>query len=398
MSQAFDAVKHDEEELLLKTYGRYPVAVDHGKGSRLWDVDGKEYIDLLAGIAVTAVGHCNDEVNEALMQQANTLWHVSNLFYQKPQLELARLLLSTAHFGKAFFCNSGAEANEAAIKLARRYQAKVKGRDAVDIITLTSCFHGRTLATLAATGREDLMDGFKPVPEGFKQVPAGDLDALAKAMDEHTAAVLIECIQGEGGVLPLGQSYIQGVERLCRKHGALFMCDEVQAGMGRSGKFWSFQNYDVKPDVISMAKALANGLAMGGILATDEVAKGFTYGSHASTFGGGCLASAVGAKVVEIMLRDHLPERAAKLGQDLREKARDLQIKIPGKIKQVRGLGLFIGIELEGSARPAWEELIKRGFICSLCHETTLRLVPALTIDEADLDAFINTLANILGQ
>ncbi len=319
MSQAFDAVKHDEEELLLKTNGCYPVAVDHGKGSRLWDVDGKEYVDLLAGIAVTAVGHCNDEVNDALMKQAKTLWHVSNLFYQRPQPELARLLLSTAHFGKAFFCNSGAEANEAAIKLARRYQAKVKGRDAVDIITLTSCFHGRTLATLAATGREDLMDGFKPVPDGFKQVPAGDLDALANAMDEHTAAVLIECIQGEGGVLPLGQDYIQGVERLCRKHGALFMCDEVQAGMGRSGKFWSFQNYGVKPDVISMAKALANGLAMGGILATDEAAKGFTYGSHASTFGGGCLASAVGAKVVEIILRDHLPERATKLGQDLRE-------------------------------------------------------------------------------
>ena len=396
MSQAFAAVKAGEESLLCRSYSRYPLAIVRGKGSRLWDVDGKEYVDLLAGIAVTALGHCNDEICAALEAQAHKLWHVSNLFYQEEQLELATLLLSTSHHGKAFFCNSGAEANEACIKLARRYMRSVKKRDAYEIITLGGCFHGRTLGALAATGRESLSQGFTPLPEGFKQVTAGDLAALEAAITPATAAVLVEVVQGEGGIVPLPADYLHGVEALCRKHDILLMCDEVQAGLCRTGKFWAFQNYDITPDIISMAKSLANGLPMGAMLATDEVAQGFEAGSHATTFGGGALVSAVAAKTVEIMLRDHLSERAGALGEHMKEQLAALQQRVPGKIREVRGLGLMLGIELTVSGKDVWEELLRRGYICNLSHGVTLRLLPPLNIDQADLDSFVATLEDIL--
>ena len=396
MSQAFAAVKAGEESLLCRSYSRYPLAIVRGKGSRLWDVDGKEYVDLLAGIAVTALGHCNDEICAALEAQAHKLWHVSNLFYQEEQLELATLLLSTSHHGKAFFCNSGAEANEACIKLARRYMRSVKKRDAYEIITLGGCFHGRTLGALAATGRESLSQGFTPLPEGFKQVAAGDLAALEAAITPATAAVLVEVVQGEGGIMPLPADYLHGVEALCRKHDILLMCDEVQAGLCRTGKFWAFQNYGLTPDIISMAKSLANGLPMGAMLATDEVAQGFEAGSHATTFGGGALVSAVAAKTVEIMLRDHLSERAGALGEHMKEQLAALQQRVPGKIREVRGLGLMLGIELTVSGKDVWEELLRRGYICNLSHGVTLRLLPPLNIEQADLDSFVATLEDIL--
>lgn len=396
MSDAFDTIRTEEERLLCRSYSRYPLAIVRGEGARLWDVDGREYVDLLAGIAVVGLGHCNPEVNAALEAQARKLWHVSNLFYQEEQLELARRLLSTTHHGKAFFCNSGAEANEACIKLARRYMRKVKRRDAFEIITLSGCFHGRTLGTLAATGRESLSDGFTPLPEGFRQVPACDLDALTAAMTPATAAVLLECVQGEGGIVPLPADYLRGVEALCRERGVLLLCDEVQCGMGRTGKFWAFQHAGLTPDAISVAKSLANGLPMGAMLATDEAARGFAPGSHATTFGGGALTSAVAAKVVEILLRDNLPARAASLGAALMDRLRALQARLPEKIREVRGAGLMIGVELAVDGKPVWEELIRRGFICNLCHGATLRLLPPLTIPEVDLDSFAVTLEDIL--
>ncbi|MCR5562050.1 MAG: aspartate aminotransferase family protein [Desulfovibrio sp.] len=396
MSQPFDAIKKKEEALLCRTYGRYPLAIVRGKGAHLWDVDGKEYVDLLAGIAVTGLGHCNDEVCEALEKQCRKLWHVSNLFYQEEQLHLAELLLSTAHFGKVFFCNSGAEANEACIKLARRYMSVVKKRNAAEIITLEGCFHGRTLGTLAATGRENLSRGFTPLPEGFSQVPFEDLGALENAITPATAAVMLEVVQGEGGIKPLAADYLAGVQKLCREKDILFICDEVQAGICRTGKFWAFQLHDLKPDIISMAKSLANGLPMGAMLATDEVARGFETGSHATTFGGNALASAVAAKTIEILLRDKLAERAAKLGTDFKEKLIAMQKRLPGKIQEVRGVGLMIGIEIGESCPAVWKELIDQGFICSLSHNTTLRLLPPLNIDEADLNAFAATLEGIL--
>lgn len=396
MSHAFDTIRAEEERLLCRSYSRYPLAIVRGEGARLWDADGREYVDLLAGIAVTGLGHCNPEVNAALEAQARKLWHVSNLFYQEEQLELARRLLSTTHHGKAFFCNSGAEANEACIKLARRYMRKVQRRDAFEIITLSGCFHGRTLGTLAATGRESLSDGFTPLPEGFRQVPSHDLDALRAAMTPATAAVLLECVQGEGGIVPLPADYLRGVEALCRERGVLLLCDEVQCGMGRTGKFWAFQHAGLTPDAISVAKSLANGLPMGAMLATDEAARGFEPGSHATTFGGGALTSAVAAKVVEILLRDDIPARAARLGAALMDRLRALQARLPEKIREVRGAGLMIGVELAVEGKPVWEELLRRGFICNLCHGMTLRLLPPLTIPEVDLDSFAVTLEDIL--
>ena len=396
MSEIFSSIKEREENLLLRSYSRYPLAIVKGKMSRLWDADGKEYIDLLAGIAVTALGHCHEEITATLERQAHKLWHVSNLFYQEEQLELAELLLSTSHHEKVFFCNSGAEANEAAIKLARRYSKKVKKRDAYEIITLEGCFHGRTLGTLAATGRQSLYDGFEPLPEGFRQVPINDIQAMEAAITDKTCAVLIEVVQGEGGVIPLPGDYLKALEALCRKKDILLICDEVQAGFCRTGCFWAFQNYGLRPDIISTAKALANGLPMGAMMATSEVARGFVAGSHATTIGGGALASAVAAQVVRIMLRDGLAQRAAKLGQSLIKQLRALQQRLPGKIKDIRGLGLMLGIEIGENCPQVWQELIHRGFICSLSHNVTLRLLPALTIDEADLTNFAQTLGDIL--
>ena len=398
MSAAFEKLKKEESEYLCKSYSRYPIAISRGEGSRLWDLDGKEYIDLLAGIAVCGLGHCNPELCEALEAQSRKLWHVSNLFYQEEQIELAKILLSESHHHKAFFCNSGAEANEACIKLARRYMRKVKNRDAYGIITLEGCFHGRTLGALAATGRESLSDGFGPLPLGFSQVPAGDIEAMRAAIGPQTAAVLLEAIQGEGGVVPLAPEYLRAVEALCREKDILLICDEVPCGLCRTGKFWAYQHAGIRPDVVSLAKSLANGLAMGAMLATDEAARGFEAGSHATTFGGGALVSAVAKKVIEILRRDKLAERAAGLGARMKAELVAMQSRLPGKIKEIRGEGLMLGVELGEAAPEIWRRLLDMGFICSLSHGKTLRLLPPLTIPWEDLEAFLAALDSLLAK
>jgi len=396
---SLEKLKEREGRLLCRTYSRYPVSVARGKGSRLWDVDGREYIDLLAGIAVTGLGHAHEELAEVMAQQARKLIHVSNLFYQEEQLDYAEKLLDTSHAQRVFFCNSGAEANEAAIKLARRYQRKVCQRDAWEVITLKNCFHGRTLATLAATGK--YTEGFEPLPEGFGRVNWGDLEALEKAITPHTAAVLVEAIQGEGGVFPMTPEYARGVQALCRKNGVLFMVDEVQAGMGRSGLFWAFQHYDLEPDVFTSSKAMANGLPLGAMMTTAEVAQGFDYGSHATTFGGGALVTAVGTKVLEIMARDDLVNRAATLGHRAMTLFTELGEKLPGTIREVRGKGLLLGVDLAlepDTCRKVWASLLDRGYILNLTHGTVLRLLPALTVPEEDLLSFAQTLEDVLRQ
>ncbi len=397
-SAAFIAMKEREEKLLCRTYGRYPLAIVRGKDSLLWDADGKEYIDLLAGIAVTGLGHCHEEVVQTVQEQAQKLWHVSNLFYQEEQLDLAEKLLSTCHMDKAFFCNSGAEANEAAFKLARRYMRKVKNKDAYEIITLSGCFHGRTMAAIAATGQERFQDGFAPIPQGFIQVPWGDMDALRKAVGPQTAGIFFEVVQGEGGIRPMTAQYIKDIENLCREKDILLMVDEVQAGLCRTGKFWAFQNFDVKPDILTVAKALANGLPMGAMLTTNTVNPGFQAGSHATTFGGGALASAVAATCIDIMLRDNLAERAAQVGNDFMKKVEALSQRLPNTIKEVRGLGLMLGIDLVKPGKEVWEALLDRGFICNLTQDTVLRLLPALTVEEKQLDAFLTALEEILRE
>ena len=396
MSSAFDAIRNEEENLLFRTYARYPIAVVRGRGSRLWDCDGKEYVDLLAGIAVTGLGHCNEELAETMAAQAHKLIHVSNLFYQEEQLALAKRLLGTAHFSKAFFCNSGAEANEAAIKLARRYQQRVKNKEAYEVITFEGCFHGRTLATVAATGQARFQDGFAPMPEGFSQIAWGDPAALEAAISGKTAAVLLEMIQGEGGVRPVTREFVQAVARICKEKDILFMADEVQAGLGRTGKWWAFQHFDVQPDVVTIAKALANGLPMGAMLATNEVAKGFVTGSHATTYGAGAFVSAVAEKTLAIMERDKLVERAGHLGQWAKDRFLAIGKKYPGAITDVRGMGLMIGIQLSFPGKDVWDTLLQKGFILNLTQERVLRLLPALTVSQEELESFAVALEEVL--
>jgi acetylornithine aminotransferase len=398
MSEAFDALKAREQAAVMSTYGRYPLAVSAAKGCRLYDLDGREYVDLLAGIAVCNLGHCREEIAEVIAAKARELVHVSNLFYQREQVELAEALKTTCHAGKVFFCNSGAEANEGAIKLARRYMRTVKERDAYEIITLTHSFHGRTLATLTATGQDKIKFGFDPLPEGFLTVPAGDIEAMRAAISPKTAAVLVECIQGEGGVNPLSQEYVTALAALCKEKDILFMCDEVQCGMCRSGRFWAFQNYGVEPDVFTCSKALANGLPMGAVLATDAVAAGFVPGAHATTFGGGALVSAAAAKTIAIMQGDRLAERAARMGDFAMALFEDVKTQCPGKIETVRGMGLMLGIVLTFPGADVWKKLLERGFVLNLTQGNVLRLLPPLVIEQEDLKLFAAALADVLGE
>jgi len=397
MSTKYDALVAREKKVLCQTYGRYPLAIEKAVGARMFDLDGKEYVDLLAGIAVANLGHSHPELTAVMAEQAKNLVHISNLFYQPQQVDLAEKLLTTCACDRVFFCNSGAEANEAAIKLARRFMRTVRYKDAGEIITLTGSFHGRTLATLTATGQGGrIKEGYEPLPEGFVHVPTGDIDAMRAAISGKTAAVMLEMIQGEGGVLPMPEDYVREIADLCRGANCLLIVDEVQTGMCRTGKFWAHQHYGIEPDIFTCSKALANGLPMGAMLAKEHVARGFVPGAHATTFGGGGVVSAVAAKTVEIMLRDDIAGRARDLGKLAMDTFRQLQAKHPERIVIVRGLGLMIGVELASGGDKVHAELRERGFICNLAHGKVLRLLPPLVISADDLLAFAAALDDIL--
>ncbi len=382
-----------QNESICNTYGRYPVDVAKAKGSRLWDLDGREYVDLLSGISVANLGHCRDDLADLMAEQARKLVMVSNLFYQEEQVECAEKLLATCGADKVFFCNSGAEANEAAIKLARKYMRTIKERDAYEVITLEGSFHGRTLATLTATGQTGpIKDGYSPLPEGFSYAPAGDIEAMAAMVSDKTAAIMIEIVQGEGGIKPLAHDYVEGIAKLAKDKDILLIVDEVQSGLCRTGKWWAHQHYGITPDIFTSAKALANGLPMGAMLATDKVAKGFTPGSHATTFGGGALVSKVSSKVLDIMTEEKIADRAAELGDFFIKEALKIKDKHPGKIVSIRGLGLMLGIELGFDGNEIFSKLRDEGFILNLTKGKILRLLPALTIDRADLISFLKTL------
>ena len=381
---------------LCRTYARYPLAVNRGQGTRLFSPEGKVYTDLLAGIAVCNLGHSHPELVDVICAQAKKLIHVSNLFYQEEQVELAKKLLGTCHLERVFFCNSGAEANEGAIKLARRYMREGRGQERYEIITVTGSFHGRTLATLTATGQDKIKTGFGPLPEGFVTVPFGDLDAMKAAMNDRTAAVLIEMIQGEGGVKPLPEDYARGLAALCAEQGVLLMIDEIQTGVGRTGKFWAHQHLGLRPDVVTVAKGLAGGLPMGAVMCTEEVSKGFPPGSHGTTFGGNALISAVAKKVIEIIERDDLCGRAAQLGEHLRGRLAAVRERFPERIADVRVHGMMVGIELTAPGADVWKALLEKGFVLNLTQDTVLRLLPPLVITEEELDAFAAALEAVL--
>jgi acetylornithine aminotransferase len=405
MSDAFDKLKTREQSVIHQTYGRYPLAVQSARGARLYDLDGREYVDLLAGLAVANIGHSHPAVLEAVEKQFKKLVHVSNLFYQEEHVALAERLLATTHMadaGKVFFCNSGAEANEAAIKLARRYMQTVKNTEAFEIVSLEGSFHGRTLATVSATGQPALQQGFDPLPAGFVHVPKEDPAALREAVSEKTAAVLIEVVQGEGGVNPLSGEYLQGLATFCKENGVLLIIDEIQTGMGRTGKMWAHEHHGLKPDIFTSAKALAGGLPMGAMFSTDEVAQGFAPGVHASTFGGGGVIAAAAQATLDVLRKEGLVERAETMGAYARKRFEALAEKMPEMIAEVRGIGLMIGIELADpahggpNAANVWKKLLGAGYVCNLAQGKVLRLLPPLCIEERDLDGFADALAKIL--
>jgi acetylornithine/N-succinyldiaminopimelate aminotransferase len=386
--QALDA------ENVMQTYGRLPVAFVRGEGTKLWDSEGNEYLDFLTGLAVTSLGHSHPEVAAAIADQARTLLHVSNLYYNDVQPKVAaRLNALLGGGGRVFFCNSGAEANECAIKLARRHGQRNGGPERFHVISAYGSFHGRTLTTLAATGQPQKQETFQPLPEGFRQVAFDDLDALAAVMDDRVAAVLLEPVQGEGGVNPASSEYLHGVRELCDEREALLIVDEVQTGLGRTGRWFGFEHSGVRPDVVTMAKALGNGVPIGACWARADVAAAFAPGDHATTFGGQPLAARAALAVLDVMERERVPERAARAGTRLVESL----AKLDG-VAEVRGAGLLIAAELAPGldAKDVAQKCLDRGLVVNAVTPTALRFAPPLLVSDAEIDDAVARVAEAL--
>lgn len=384
------------DRYVMHTYGRIGMAPVRGAGARLWDAEGREYLDFLAGIAVNSLGHCHPAVVQAVQEQAARLMHVSNLYYIEPQAKLARLLVKNSCCQRAFFCNSGAEANEGAIKLARKYAKLKHGPQRYEIITAEKSFHGRTLATVTATGQSKYQQGFEPLPAGFDYVPYNDLEALRQKVGPHTCAVLLEVVQGEGGVNVPGPEYLAGVQEICREQGLLLILDEVQTGLGRTGKFLAYEHFGLEPDIISLAKALGGGFPIGAMLAKEEVAAAFTPGSHASTFGGNPLACAAGLATMETLLAGVI-ENCAQVGDYFKEKLAAMQQTHP-IIKEVRGLGLLLGVELTVAGGAIVDRCREKGLLLSCVNDNVLRFAPPLIITREDVDRALAVLESVLAE
>ncbi len=386
----------EAERWILHTYDRYPVVIVRGEGARVWDIDGREYLDFVAGIAVCNLGHCHPRVVEALREQAGKLLHVSNLYYTQPQVELAQRICQHSFGTKVFFCNSGAEANEAAIKLARKYAKLRWGPERYEIITMYNSFHGRTLATLTATGQEKFQRGFEPLLPGFRYCPFDDLGAVEEAITERTCAVMVEPIQGEGGVRVPSEGYLRGLKEICRQKEVLLIYDEVQTGMGRTGKLFAHQHEGAPPDIMTMAKALGGGVPIGAMVTTDEVAQAFSAGDHASTFGGNPLAARAACAALDALLQERVLDNCERVGRYLREGLQGLAFKFP-KIREVRGRGLMVGVEFEGlSAKEVAKGCLERGVLINAIGERVLRLVPPLIITEVEVDRLLEVMEEVL--
>lgn len=384
---------------VMNTYGRLPLVLVRGEGTRVWDAEGREYLDFVSGIAVNGLGHCHPAVVEAIRRQAGELIHCSNLYHIEPQARLAKLLVENSALDKVFFCNSGAEANEAAIKLARKWGKINYGPERYVVITARESFHGRTLATLTATGQEKYQEGYEPLPIGFRYVPLNDLTAMERAMTSDVCAVLLEPVQGEGGVNLCEPGYLKEVRRLCDRQGALLILDEVQTGLGRTGKFFAYQHFDVEPDILTIAKSLGGGFPIGAMLATDKVASAFKPGSHASTFGGNPLASAAALAAMEVLLDEGWIDHAAQMGAFLMEELRRLQAR-HRVIRQVRGLGLMAGMELEkedlgGEVVAACQ---RKGVLLNSVHGRVIRFLPPLIVGEQEIKRVVAVLDEVLAE
>jgi acetylornithine aminotransferase len=380
---------------LFPTYARFPITLVKGQGSWLWDDQGNRYLDFMSGLAVTNLGHAPAKVKEALVKQLDELWHVSNLFRIPGQEEAARLLTEHSHAGAVFFCNSGAEANEAAIKLARRYNRKVLQNGRYEIITFRQSFHGRTLATLTATGQDKVKDGFDPLPPGFVAVPLHDEQALREAITDKTAAIMLEMVQAEGGVIPVDPAFVKAIARLCEERGLLLIVDEVQTGMGRTGKLFAFQHYGIEPDIFTLAKGLGSGFPVGAMLAKAKLAEAFGPGSHASTFGGTPIAMAVVKATIETLLAGNVPQRAAESGEYLKARLEEKLAGCPA-VREVRGLGLIVGIVCDRPVADLVAEIHRRGLLVVTAGPNVIRLLPNLLVTREEIDQAVDILAGVL--
>jgi len=383
------------DENIMNTYKRFPIVLLKGSGVKVWDVNGKEYLDFAAGIAVCNLGHCHPQVIAAIKDQVEKLMHVSNLYYTEPQVQLAKLLVDNSFADKIFFCNSGAEANEAAIKLARKYAHENMGPDKFELITMKDSFHGRTMATITATGQEKFQFGFTPLLEGFTYVPFNDLHTLEARISSKTCGIMVEPIQGEGGVNIPDVNYLNSVREICDRHGILLIIDEVQTGMGRTGKLFAYEHSGIKPDIMTLAKALGNGFPIGAMLATNKVAKAFVPGNHASTFGGNPLAMAAANATVKTMLQEGILEHCRKMGDYFLLKLKKLQEK-HNIIKDVRGTGLMLAAQLNIESGDIVNECLRRGLLIISAGSKTLRFVPPLIITTGDVDQAISVLDEVM--
>lgn len=395
-SMGTDAIKEMAHAHILNTYGERKLAIVRGEGATLWDAEGREYLDFFAGIAVVNLGHCHPAVTEAIREQAATLVHVSNLYYIEPQAQLARLLCQHSFAEKWFFCNSGAEANEAAIKLARRYWTQ-QNFSKPTIITADQSFHGRTMAALKATGQPKYHAGFEPMLEGFKYVPYNDVAALEQALTPDVGAVLLEPVQGEGGVRVPGATYLAEVRRICDENNILLILDEVQTGMGRTGKLFAHEHAGITPDIVTVAKALGNGVPIGAMGCADKVATGFSIGSHASTFGGNPLCSAAALATLTALLDHELPHHAAETGAYFLDQLKLLKSN-HRVIVDVRGKGLMIGVELAKPVSGVLDRMLEAGIVCGPAGPNVLRFLPPLIVTRDQVDRVVDALDNALRE
>lgn len=380
-------------QYLFHNYGRFPIALVRGEGAYVWDEQGNKYLDFLGGIACTPLGHCHPAITQAIVEQAHTLLHTSNLYYTAPAAELAEFLVTHGGLDKVFFCNSGAEANEAAIKLARKYQWRAGRKGQNIILSATHSFHGRTLGALAATGKPSIQEGFDPLPAGFKCLAWDDVELFCAAIDESVAAVILEPIQGEGGVHVAPEGLLKAVRAACDRVGALLIFDEVQCGLGRMGQhLFAYQHYDVKPDIITLAKGLANGLPIGAMCATEEVAQAFQPGDHGSTFGGNLVSCRAALALLKTLLAEDYLSRVKQLGDILFAELRSLQKQYPDKIKEVRGMGLMIGMQVAGNAADIVAACQKNGLLIGTAGGDVLRLLPSYIIGEQEVREGIRVL------